>query len=248
MGNSPGRAHREGLSITDLTDMFPSEEAASLWFENVLWPDGRCCGHCGSTRTSPVASRKPMPFWCSDCREYFSVKTGTAMQRSKIPLRKWAIAIYLCLTSLKSVSSMKLRRGHRRLAEDRLVHAAPHPRGVGDRDAGRLHRPGGGRRDVRRRQGEEHAQVAARQADRARRRRQDGRRRCPGPRDEEGPRHRHRQGAGADAARVRREEHGRGRHRLHRRPACLPGHGEPRQRGTSAGRSTRTAWRASGRC
>ena len=32
------------------------------------------------------------------------------MQRSKIPLRKWAIAIYLCLTSLKSVSSMKLRR------------------------------------------------------------------------------------------------------------------------------------------
>ena len=32
------------------------------------------------------------------------------MQRSKIPLRKWAIAIYLCLTSLKSVSSMKLHR------------------------------------------------------------------------------------------------------------------------------------------
>ena len=61
-------------------------------------------------KTSPVASRKPMPYWCPDCREYFSVKTGTAMQRSKIPLRKWAIAIYLCLTSLKSVSSMKLRR------------------------------------------------------------------------------------------------------------------------------------------
>ena len=51
-----------------------------------------------------------MPYWCTDCRRYFSVKTGTAMQRSKIPLRKWAIAIYLCLTSLKSVSSMKLRR------------------------------------------------------------------------------------------------------------------------------------------
>ena len=32
------------------------------------------------------------------------------MQRSKIPLRKWAIAIYLCLTNLKSVSSMKLHR------------------------------------------------------------------------------------------------------------------------------------------
>ena len=32
------------------------------------------------------------------------------MQNSKISLRKWAIAIYLCLTSLKSVSSMKLHR------------------------------------------------------------------------------------------------------------------------------------------
>ena len=32
------------------------------------------------------------------------------MGDSKIPLRKWAIGIYLCLTSLKSVSSMKLHR------------------------------------------------------------------------------------------------------------------------------------------
>ena len=32
------------------------------------------------------------------------------MGDSKIPLRKWAIAIYFCLTSLKSVSSMKLHR------------------------------------------------------------------------------------------------------------------------------------------
>ena len=52
-----------------------------------------------------------MPYWCTDCRSYFSVKTGTVMQASKLLLRKWAIGIYiyLCLTSLKSVSSMKLR-------------------------------------------------------------------------------------------------------------------------------------------
>ena len=107
---APGRAHREGLSIIELMEMFPNEEAASNWFESVLWPDGRCCGHCGSVTTREVPRAKPMPYWCTDCRSYFSVKTGTAMQRSKIPLRKWAIAIYLCLTSLKSVSSMKLRR------------------------------------------------------------------------------------------------------------------------------------------
>ena len=51
-----------------------------------------------------------MPYRCSDCRSYFSIKTGTWLTSSKIPLRKWAIAIHLCLTSLKSFSSMKLRR------------------------------------------------------------------------------------------------------------------------------------------
>ena len=106
---APGKAHREGLTVVELMDMFPTEEAAAAWFESVIWPDGRHCPKCGSLRTSG-ASHAKMPYWCTDCRSYFSVKTGTAMQRSKIPLRKWAIAIYLCLTSLKSVSSMKLQR------------------------------------------------------------------------------------------------------------------------------------------
>ena len=50
-----------------------------------------------------------MPYWCTDCRSYFSVRTGTPIARSNVPLRKWAIAIYLCLTSLKSVAANKLR-------------------------------------------------------------------------------------------------------------------------------------------
>ena len=106
---APGRADREGLTVIELMDMFPTEEAAAEWFESVIWPGGRHCPKCGSVRTRE-ASHKKMPYWCSDCRSYFSVKTGTAMQASKIPLRKWAIAIYLVLTSLKSVSSMKLHR------------------------------------------------------------------------------------------------------------------------------------------
>ena len=90
-------------------DMFQTEDDARQWFESTLWPNGRVCGHCGSQRTCE-ASHKKMPYWCSDCRSYFSVKTGTPLQSSKIPLRKWAIAVYLCITNLKSVSSMKLRR------------------------------------------------------------------------------------------------------------------------------------------
>ena len=98
------------MSLIELMKMFPTEEAATAWFEDVLWAGERCCGKCGSVETRTVPHAKPMPYWCPSCRSYFSVRTGTAIARSNVPLRKWAIAIYLCLTSLKSVSSMKLHR------------------------------------------------------------------------------------------------------------------------------------------
>ena len=108
---SPGKSHREGITLIELFEMFPDEGAATAWFESAMWPDGkRHCGKCGSVRTREVPNARPMPYWCTDCRSYFSVRTGTPIARSNVPLRKWAIAIYLCLTSLKSVSSMKLHR------------------------------------------------------------------------------------------------------------------------------------------
>ena len=107
---APGRADREGLTVVELMDMFPSEEAAIKWFEEAVWHGERSCSHCGSLATSEVPNRKPMPYWCRLCRSYFSVRTGTPIANSNVPLRKWTIAIYLCLTSLKSVSSMKLHR------------------------------------------------------------------------------------------------------------------------------------------
>ena len=108
--SSPGKANREGLTIIQVMDMFPDEDTATKWFEAQLWEGERCCGKCGSIRTREVPSAKPMPYWCTDCRNYFSVRTGTAMSHTRVPLRKWAIAIYLELTSLKGISSMKLHR------------------------------------------------------------------------------------------------------------------------------------------
>ncbi len=107
--NAPGKSHRKGITAVELADMFPSEEAARTWFEGKVWPDGRHCPKCGSVKTCD-ASHKKMPYWCSDCRSYFSVKVGTVMEGSLLPLRKWAFAIYMHLTSLKGVSSMKLHR------------------------------------------------------------------------------------------------------------------------------------------
>ena len=106
---APGKSDREGISLMALADMFPDEDSARLWFEAHVWPNGRFCPSCGSTRTHE-AGHNHMPYRCSDCRSYFSVKTGTVMHMSRLPLRKWVFAIYLHITSLKGMSSMKLHR------------------------------------------------------------------------------------------------------------------------------------------
>ena len=110
MYKAPGKAFRKGMSLLEIMDVFPTEEAARHWFGSVVWGGQRCCGHCGAMNTREVPKAKPMPYWCPDCRSYFSVRTGTALEKSRVALRKWAIAIYLELTSLKGVSSMKLHR------------------------------------------------------------------------------------------------------------------------------------------
>jgi len=107
----PGRYDREGLSVIELFKMFPDDEAARKWLEELSWPNGeRHCPVCGSLNTKTVPNEKPMPYHCGDCRKYFSVRTGTVMTSSRVALQKWVIAIYLMSTSLKGVSSMKLHR------------------------------------------------------------------------------------------------------------------------------------------
>ena len=107
---APGKSNRTGKSVFELFELFSDEASARKWFEDVRGPEGKHCGHCGSGNTKPVKNCKPMPYWCADCRSYFSVKTGTVIQSSKLPLRKWNFAMYLMTISLKGVSSMKLHR------------------------------------------------------------------------------------------------------------------------------------------
>ena len=107
---APGRSHRQGITLIELAEMFPTEAAAVEWFESVVWADGRSCGHCGSGDTYAVKSGKPMPYRCRGCKSYFSVRTGTVMAESPLPFRKWVYAIYLDCTNLRGISAMALHR------------------------------------------------------------------------------------------------------------------------------------------
>ena len=110
MPKAPGRSHRRGISLAELFRRFPDNDAAEQWLVSERWPDGIACPHCGSMNVQTGASHKTMPFRCRDCRKRFSVRTGSVMQASNLSYQVWVIAIYLIVTNLKGISSMKMHR------------------------------------------------------------------------------------------------------------------------------------------
>ncbi len=109
---APGKAFRKGISLKQIMRMFPDNETAEQWFIQQRWPDGVCCPACGSVNVQTGAKHPTMPFRCreKECGKLFSTKTGTVMEGSKIGYQDWIIATFQMMTSLKSVSSMKLHR------------------------------------------------------------------------------------------------------------------------------------------
>ena len=111
--NAPGKSHRKGVSLKAIMRRFPSNAKAEEWFIRQRWPSGVCCPYCGSRRVQLGCQHKTMRFRCREkaCgRKRFSVRTGTVMECSKIGYQDWLLAMFLVMTNLKGVSSMKLHR------------------------------------------------------------------------------------------------------------------------------------------
>jgi transposase-like protein len=88
-----------------------TEEAARQWFENLRWPDGVVCPHCGTVRRA-YARSKPGLYRCAEkeCRKDFTVTTKSVMESSHIPLRLWAQCFTLLCSSKKGMSAHQVHR------------------------------------------------------------------------------------------------------------------------------------------
>ena len=49
-------------------------------------------------------------FLCNDCRDKFTARVGSVMERSHIPIHKWLLAMHLIAASKKGISSKQLER------------------------------------------------------------------------------------------------------------------------------------------
>jgi transposase-like protein len=96
------------ISTFQLFERFPDQESARVYFESRLWPVGVVCPVCKSGER--ITARKAGYYRCNACKEDFTVRTGTVMERSHIPLNKWLYAMYLLVTARKGISSMQLAK------------------------------------------------------------------------------------------------------------------------------------------
>src|ERR1700693_2092943 len=96
----------------DLTSpIFHDEAKAIAHMESDRWPDGVTCPLWGSVNVHRRGGKTQNGmFLCNDCRDKFTVRTGTVFERSHIPLHKWLLATHLMAASKKSMSALQLQR------------------------------------------------------------------------------------------------------------------------------------------
>lgn len=95
-----------------LKPIFTDADKAREYLEKQRWPQGPICSHCGSDNATGLKGKKHRPglYQCNDCREQFTVTTGTVFERSKIALNVWLYATHLICSSKKGISAHQLHR------------------------------------------------------------------------------------------------------------------------------------------
>jgi len=95
-------------TLAEFMDHFCDEETCRAHFTAIRFANGEYCPHCGHTKVYTFSNGKR--YRCGGCRQDFTIKTGTVFGESKLPIRKWFIAIYLLSTTGKGISSVQLAK------------------------------------------------------------------------------------------------------------------------------------------
>ncbi len=100
----------ETLSLFDLMQMYPTEEDAIRYMERIRWGNTPCCTRCGSIDKVSLNKKRFGDYWCGYCRQYFTARTGTPLEHSRVSdALKWIYASYLLMSSRKGISALQLK-------------------------------------------------------------------------------------------------------------------------------------------
>jgi transposase-like protein len=93
-------------TLIDFMDYFKDEAICMAHFAEMRFRNGEYCPHCKHSEIYKFKDGKR--YRCASCKTDFTIKTKTLFGDSKIPLRKWYIAMYLISSCGKGISSIQL--------------------------------------------------------------------------------------------------------------------------------------------
>jgi transposase-like protein len=98
-------------TLIEATRYFADPDVALAAAVALRWKGGPVtCPTCGSTETHFIATRRIWRCKNNHPKRQFSVKVGTIMEDSPIPLDKWMVAIWLLANCKNGISSYELAR------------------------------------------------------------------------------------------------------------------------------------------
>lgn len=95
-------------SLMDMMDTFADEQVCIDHLRAIRWKNGAFCPHCGGTKIYNFSDNRTHK--CGDCRQRFSIKVGTIFEDTKLPLRKWFMAIWMITSHKKGIASTQLAK------------------------------------------------------------------------------------------------------------------------------------------
>lgn len=99
---------QKGLGLHEFLEKYGTEEQCRQALYQLRWPAGYVCPECGNTTGCELKSR-PI-YQCHKCHHQTSLTAGSIFHGTKLPLKKWFLAIYLLTQRKKSTSALQLSR------------------------------------------------------------------------------------------------------------------------------------------
>lgn len=95
-------------TLPQLLDYFKDEQVCREYLEAQRWGGNPVCPFCNAEK--PYKTNRGFKCRNKECYKKFTVTVGTIYENSKVSLRNWFAAIYLCTSSKKGISSLQLSR------------------------------------------------------------------------------------------------------------------------------------------
>jgi len=89
---------------------FATEEACAEFIYRFKWPHGYFCPRCNHPHAYLTHTRRLPLYECMRCRHQTSLTTGTILEGSRTPLRKWLFAIFLLSRTDQGTNAVELAR------------------------------------------------------------------------------------------------------------------------------------------